>query len=447
MAIIVGVRIKNSGKLFYFSPEEHWPKRGDKVIVETARGLVMGDVIIGLKKIDSEMITIPLKPVVRIATKEDITHQESLDKFAIEAFAACKEKIIEHKLDMKLVRVEPMFDDSKIMFYFTANQRIDFRDLVKDLATLFKTRIELRQIGVRDEAKIIGTLGVCGRKICCASWLGDFQPVSIKMAKEQSLSLNPTKISGACGRLMCCLKFEQDFYEQMHKIMPKVGRGIDTPDGHGVVTEVNVIRETVTVRIEKGEDFAIKEFTLDQINNPEKYKEDKAAQDISEFEQFILRSREAGRSETPEVKAQNATQKANGHKKEKGKSQNQVAERPKKKEQEEAPKQNKSSKKKRNGKQEEQKKPEQAHAKSKQQSSKQTKQVEKNHAQAERKYENTAPKVKGLPKITPVSNVGLKTFANLRRKDTMPSVAALPMPIEAGSKKQKRFQPRKGKGA
>ncbi len=299
MALIVGVRIKNSGKLFYFSPEEVWPKRGDRVVVETSRGIVMGDVIIGLKKIEDEMLTIPLKPVLRIATKEDIAHQEELDAFATEAFRACKEKIIEHNLDMKLVRVEPMFDNSKIMFYFTANQRIDFRDLVKDLAAVFKTRIELRQIGVRDEAKIIGTLGVCGRKICCASWLGDFQPVSIKMAKEQSLSLNPTKISGACGRLMCCLKYEQDFYEQMHKLMPKVGKTIDTPDGSGVVTDVNVIRETLTVRIEKEDEAVVKSYTMDQVNNPEKYKAEKEQKSISEFEQFIMRSKEAAKEEAP----------------------------------------------------------------------------------------------------------------------------------------------------
>mgnify|MGYP001668260721 CR=1 FL=1 len=288
MATIVGVRIKNSGKLFYFSPANVWPKRGDKVIVETVRGVVMGEVVLDLKKIDDDMITIPLKPVIRIATQEDIMHQKELDSFAVQAFRECKAKIEEHNLDMKLVRVEPMFDDSKIMFYFTANQRIDFRDLVKDLASMYKRRIELRQIGVRDEAKIIGTLGSCGRKVCCAGFLNTFQPVSIKMAKEQSLSLNPTKISGACGRLMCCLKYEQDYYELMHKLMPKVNKEVDTPDGKGIVSEVNVLMETIKVKIQKDDDTEIKTYMLEQINNPEAYAVDKEEKQITEFEQFII---------------------------------------------------------------------------------------------------------------------------------------------------------------
>lgn len=288
MATIVGVRIKNSGKLFYFSPANVWPKRGDKVIVETVRGVVMGEVVLDLKKIDDDMITIPLKPVIRIATQEDIMHQKELDSFAVQAFRECKAKIEEHNLDMKLVRVEPMFDDSKIMFYFTANQRIDFRDLVKDLASMYKRRIELRQIGVRDEAKIIGTLGSCGRKVCCAGFLNTFQPVSIKMAKEQSLSLNPTKISGACGRLMCCLKYEQDYYELMHKLMPKVNKEVDTPDGKGIVSEVNVLMETIKVKIQKDDDTEIKTYMLEQINNPEAYAVDKEEKQLTEFEQFII---------------------------------------------------------------------------------------------------------------------------------------------------------------
>lgn len=288
MATIVGVRIKNSGKLFYFSPANVWPKRGDKVIVETVRGVVMGEVVLDLKKIDDDMITIPLKPVIRIATQEDIMHQKELDSFAVQAFRECKAKIEEHNLDMKLVRVEPMFDDSKIMFYFTANQRIDFRDLVKDLASMYKRRIELRQIGVRDEAKIIGTLGSCGRKVCCAGFLNTFQPVSIKMAKEQNLSLNPTKISGACGRLMCCLKYEQDYYELMHKLMPKVNKEVDTPDGNGIVSEVNVLMETIKVKIQKDDDTEIKTYMLEQINNPEAYAVDKEEKPLTEFEQFII---------------------------------------------------------------------------------------------------------------------------------------------------------------
>lgn len=297
---IVGIRIKNSGKLFYFSPAEVWPRRGEKVIVETMRGQVMGDVIIGVRSIEDEMITIPLKPVIRIATQEDIVHQQELDELAVQAFVECKLKIEEHNLDMKLVRVEPMFDDSKIMFYFTANQRIDFRDLVKDLAAVYKRRIELRQIGVRDEAKIIGTLGVCGRKVCCASFLHSFQPVSIKMAKEQTLSLNPTKISGACGRLMCCLKYEQDYYEYMHKLMPKVNKEIDTPDGRGIVSETNVIMETVKVKIEKDDNIEIKTYTLEQINNPDITPKEEEKKSLTEFEQFIANEK-AKQNNKPEV--------------------------------------------------------------------------------------------------------------------------------------------------
>lgn len=310
MATIVGVRIKNSGKLFYFSPADVWPKRGDKVIVETVRGVVMGEVVLDLKKIDDDMITIPLKPVIRIATQEDINHQKELDSFAVQAFRECKLKIEEHNLDMKLVRVEPMFDDSKIMFYFTANQRIDFRDLVKDLASMYKRRIELRQIGVRDEAKIIGTLGSCGRKVCCAGFLKTFQPVSIKMAKEQSLSLNPTKISGACGRLMCCLKYEQDYYELMHKLMPKVNKEVDTPDGKGIVSEVNVLMETIKVKIQKDDDTEIKTYMLEQINNPEAYAVDKEEKPLTEFEQFIIDEKakqKEQKSSKPEEKNQNTS--------------------------------------------------------------------------------------------------------------------------------------------
>ncbi|NMD38939.1 MAG: stage 0 sporulation family protein [Christensenellaceae bacterium] len=296
MATIVGIRIKNSGKLFYFDPADTWPKEGDKVIVETSRGMVMGEVIMGLKKVPDESITIPLKPVLRIATTEDLMHQAENDKFAVEAFKQCKEKIMEHNLDMKLVSVEPMFDNSKIMFYFTASQRVDFRYLVKDLAAMFKTRIELRQIGVRDEAKILASMGMCGRPICCSKFLGDFQPVSIKMAKEQNLSLNPTKISGACGRLMCCLKFEQDYYEKMHKIMPKVGKSVTTPDGDGIVGDVNVICETVTVKLSKGDDeIEVKTYTLDQIFNPEKYK-NKKTEKLSEFDIYIKKIRESKNS-------------------------------------------------------------------------------------------------------------------------------------------------------
>jgi cell fate regulator YaaT (PSP1 superfamily) len=231
MATVIGVRFKNAGKLYFFHPGALWPSAGDYVIVETARGVEFGEVVTGVREIDDDQIIAPLKQVIRVASAEDIKHAQENEKNERDAYDVCQRKILEHKLDMKLVSVEYTFDNSKILFYFTANGRVDFRSLVKDLASVFKTRIELRQIGVRDEAKMLGGLGPCGRPICCGSFLGDFQPVSIKMAKEQNLSLNPTKISGVCGRLMCCLKYEQDNYELTRKRMPKVGKEVIVPDG------------------------------------------------------------------------------------------------------------------------------------------------------------------------------------------------------------------------
>ena len=271
MAEIVGVRFKNAGKLYYFDPGKLWPAAGDFVIVETARGLEYGQVITGVRQVEDESLVTPLKPVVRIATEQDMRHAEENAAFEKEAYGICQKKIEEHKLDMKLVGVEQTFDNSKILFYFTANGRVDFRSLVKDLATVFHTRIELRQIGVRDEAKMLGGLGPCGRAICCGTFLGDFQPVSIKMAKEQNLSLNPTKISGVCGRLMCCLKFEEDHYEQTSKRMPKLGKEAETPEGKGTVIDLNILKETVTVRIVKGDSSEIKTFPLEEIkwNRPQ----------------------------------------------------------------------------------------------------------------------------------------------------------------------------------
>ncbi len=265
MAAVVGVRFKNAGKLYYFDPGKLWPAAGDFVVVETARGVEYGQVITGVREVDDELITSPLKPVLRVGTPEDAAHAAENEKFEKEAYQICQHKIEEHKLDMKLVGVEQTFDNAKILFYFTANGRVDFRSLVKDLASVFHTRIELRQIGVRDEAKMLGGLGPCGRPICCGSFLGDFQPVSIKMAKEQNLSLNPTKISGVCGRLMCCLKFEQDHYEATRKRMPKVGKEVETPDGYGSVFDINVLKETVTVRIFKGDSSELKTFPLEEI--------------------------------------------------------------------------------------------------------------------------------------------------------------------------------------
>ncbi len=265
MATVIGVRFKNAGKLYFFHPGSLWPSAGDYVIVETARGVEFGEVVTGVREIDEDQIIAPLKQVIRIASAEDITHAQENERNEREAYSVCQRKITEHKLDMKLVSVEYTFDNSKILFYFTANGRVDFRSLVKDLASVFKTRIELRQIGVRDEAKMLGGLGPCGRPICCGSFLGDFQPVSIKMAKEQNLSLNPTKISGVCGRLMCCLKYEQDTYEQTRKRMPKVGKEVIVPDGRGVVWDVNVIKETVKVKIQKGDSSELKDYPMADV--------------------------------------------------------------------------------------------------------------------------------------------------------------------------------------
>ena len=265
MVNVIGVRFENAGKLYFFDPGSLWPTPGDYVIVETSRGIEFGEVVTKLKEIDDSTLSSPLKPVVRIATEEDIRHAKENKAAEKEAHAICQKKISEHKLDMKLVSVEYTFDNSKILFYFTANGRVDFRSLVKDLAGVFKTRIELRQIGVRDEAKMLGGLGPCGRQICCGAFLGDFQPVSIKMAKEQNLSLNPNKISGVCGRLMCCLKYEQDQYEQIRKKMPKVGKEVVTPDGNGVVWDLNVIKETVRVRIQKGDSSELRDYPMADV--------------------------------------------------------------------------------------------------------------------------------------------------------------------------------------
>ena len=268
MVNVIGVRFENAGKLYFFDPGEFWPTPGDYVLVETSRGVEFGEVVTGIKEIDDSTLQSPLKPVVRIASAEDLQHFKDNKVAEKEAYQVCQKKITEHKLDMKLVSVEYTFDNSKILFYFTANGRVDFRSLVKDLAGVFKTRIELRQIGVRDEAKMLGGLGICGRPICCGAFLGDFQPVSIKMAKEQNLSLNPTKISGVCGRLMCCLKYEQDQYEQTRKKMPKVGKEVITPDGPGVVWELNVIKETVRVRIQKGDSSELKDYPMEEVQRP-----------------------------------------------------------------------------------------------------------------------------------------------------------------------------------
>ena len=249
MTKVIGVRFQQDGKIYYFNVMNLSPKVGDYVIVNSSKGLDLGEVILGVQEMNEENFKSPLPQAVRIATLQDIQRATDNRTKEREAYRICQQKIAEHKLEMKLVSVESSFDNSKMLFYFTANGRVDFRALVKDLASVFRTRIELRQIGVRDEARMLGGLGPCGRPICCGAFLNDFQPVSIKMAKEQNLSLNPTKISGVCGRLMCCLKYEQDQYEQIRKRMPKIGRDVVTPDGTGTVSDLNVVKETVSVAL------------------------------------------------------------------------------------------------------------------------------------------------------------------------------------------------------
>ena len=256
MAEVIGVRFKEVGKIYYFDPAGEKLNCGDQVIVETSRGIECGEVALENHEVSEEEIVFPLKKMVRIATKEDKKHLEKNKKKEKEALKICEQKILEHKLDMKLVDVEYTFDNSKILFYFTSDGRVDFRALVKDLASVFKTRIELRQIGVRDEAKMLGGLGVCGKPFCCSSFLGEFQPVSIKMAKDQGLSLSPTKISGTCGRLMCCLKYEEDAYIDMLKRTPKVGAIVKTPLGRGLVVETNLLSSSLKVKMDNTPDDA-----------------------------------------------------------------------------------------------------------------------------------------------------------------------------------------------
>lgn len=251
MAEVVGIRFKEVGKVYYFDPDGKTFKKGDKAIVETARGVECGEVAMENSIVPDKEIVKPLKPVIRAATEEDIkTVIENKEKEA-KAFSVCEEKIAKHKLKMKLIEVEYTFDNSKILFYFTSDGRVDFRELVKDLASVFRTRIELRQIGVRDESKMLGGFGICGRPFCCNTFLGDFEPVSIKMAKEQGLSLNPVKISGTCGRLMCCLKYEQDAYEHLLRHTPKVGALVETAEGRGVVIDNNLITGMLKVRLDR----------------------------------------------------------------------------------------------------------------------------------------------------------------------------------------------------
>lgn len=263
MAEVIGVKFKDAGKVYYFDPCGAAVLLDQPVIVETARGVECGIAAIPNKEVPDAEIVKPLKKMIRIATTKDLAQIEENHRREEQAFALCQKKISEHKMDMKLVDVEYTFDNSKILFYFTADGRVDFRDLVKDLAGVFRTRIELRQIGVRDEAKMLGGLGICGRVFCCTSFLGDFQPVSIKMAKEQGLSLNPAKISGTCGRLMCCLKYEQSAYEDLNRTTPKTGTPVLSPDGPGVIVEVNLLTGMLKVRLDSGDGY--RTFHKDQL--------------------------------------------------------------------------------------------------------------------------------------------------------------------------------------
>lgn len=286
MIEVVGVRFRNAGKVYYFLPKNLDIKKGDNVIVETAIGVEYGNVVVGKKQVTDDQVKQPVKPVMRIATEEDTKKfEENLEKEK-EAFKTCKEKIAKHELEMKLINVDYTFDGKKIMFYFTADGRVDFRELVKDLASVFRTRIELRQVGVRDEAKMIGGLGMCGRELCCSTFLPEFAPVTIKMAKEQNLSLNPTKISGICGRLMCCLKNEQESYEYLNSNLPNVGERVKTFDGfEGEVTSINVIKQEVKIVVEEGDDREIKTYNVKELKfKPKKKKFDLAAEELKELE-------------------------------------------------------------------------------------------------------------------------------------------------------------------
>ena len=260
MSEVVGVRFKEVGKVYYFDPDGFKLKKGDRVIVETARGVECGEIAMDNRDVSDDEIVKPLKKLLRVATKEDLDKVAENKKKEKSAFEICEKKIAKHNLDMKLVDIEYTFDNSKILFYFTADGRVDFRELVKDLAGVFHTRIELRQIGVRDESKMLGGIGICGRPFCCGTFLGDFQPVTVKMAKEQGLSLNPTKISGTCGRLMCCLKYEQDAYEHLLRITPKIGAIVETPEGRGRVVDMNLLRGNLKIQLDRRADAAPVEY-------------------------------------------------------------------------------------------------------------------------------------------------------------------------------------------
>ncbi len=289
MIKVIGVRFRNAGKIYYFDPKDMDIRSGDHVIVETSRGIEYGYVVLGVREVEEDKVVQPLKPVLRLATEEDEAIENANKDKEKEAFQICLEKIRKHGLEMKLIDVEYTFDNNKILFYFTADGRIDFRELVKDLASVFKTRIELRQVGVRDETKIMGGIGICGRPLCCHTYLSEFAPVSIKMAKEQNLSLNPSKISGVCGRLMCCLKNEEETYEYLNSKLPNVGDTVTTDDGFkGEVNSVNVLRQSVKVLVTlDDEDKELREYTADQLRfKPHRKKDKSKEQDDAELKKL-----------------------------------------------------------------------------------------------------------------------------------------------------------------
>lgn len=297
MRRIIGIRFRTAGKVYYFDPLQFEIKKGDHVIVETARGIEYGTAVGDIRELEEEKINQPLKPVIRIATERDDKQQADNKEKEKEAFQICLEKIKKHNLEMKLIDTEYTFDNNKILFYFTADGRIDFRELVKDLASVFKTRIELRQIGVRDETKILGGMGICGRALCCHTFLSEFAPVSIKMAKEQNLSLNPTKISGVCGRLMCCLKNEEETYEELNRRLPNVGDYVTTDDGYkGEVHSVNVLRQLVKVVVDTGDEKEIMEYHVDQLRFKRRHRKDKVDVNDAELKELEKLEKQEGKS-------------------------------------------------------------------------------------------------------------------------------------------------------
>lgn len=301
MQEMVGVRFKKLGKIYFFDPDGNALKKGQNVIVETARGLELGEVVVANRMMDEAKLISALKKVIRLATEEDEAIFLENEQKAKEAYGICEEKIKKHGLPMKLIDVEYTFDHSKLLFYFTADGRIDFRELVKDLAAIYKTRIELRQIGVRDEVKMLGGYGMCGRELCCCNHLSDLNPVSIKMAKEQGLSLNPTKISGVCGRLMCCLKHEQNVYEDKWSRLPNVGALVKTAEGKGIVEDVQVLKEMVTVRVEKGEEKQKFVFPVSEIEILKNTKKRERPKDDEEVDMKELKHLEEGFKRTDDI--------------------------------------------------------------------------------------------------------------------------------------------------